>query len=773
MNDFDPYLKWLGIRESTRPPNHYRLLGIELFEDDKDVIAAAVERQSTFVRSFQNSEHHQHALQILSELEVAKTCLLDRPAKLAYDERLHSGPLKSLNPIPNHGSAFPELIETAPDRPGHNRKTRDNRWRSEGVSSESTAPAIRTKPKRANAGRVWIMLFAWVSSGAAAIFVASWIIDSGFLDQFRSEHVLNEPGAVQAKNRIARKPELEKKPPKDLALPKPDQNKPIQHKPGPAPVVEPEQAIINKENIIAPMPWDGNRFPEIPHLLLTPDSEIDSLLQATRAAIAVRDFDRAEKEWNRVSNRSKRLDRSTRVGQMIVELKGFWAIAMTRAQRLGPGDSFVFRGVPVQVFRATAKGISVRVVGHENQTKYFPIDIKNIDRDLVAAVAEIDNTFDRMQIKKYLQMDFAHDPEKLDQILALAESRNTAVNDADPNSDPNPKKRVAVLDPGRPFKNPADAIAPPPAKKKLPVPADEVIVDSRRIVKQLFPEGYGKLHSTTAKQGVAREMIRRSSKSTNNPEHVFALLSESANIAQSIGDGATGLKALENLKSQFQIDYWDLVRSFVVVTTKNADTVKQKVALTKLFRSLTVNAIKEKQYDFAKFLAHKATTITSDVGSRSEHDQAVLLKNETKELARLATRANQARLTLKANPDNGKANSDLGTFLCLVENDFEKGLENWTNSSVKEERLIAVLEQKIKTAPAENSESQLGDAWFELGKDKKTFRDAQCLARAKFWKELALEKVEGLYRKKLETEIDEIEALLNKLPSVIAARDEN
>ena len=34
VEDFDPYYRWLGIRDQQRPPNFYRLLGLELFEDD-------------------------------------------------------------------------------------------------------------------------------------------------------------------------------------------------------------------------------------------------------------------------------------------------------------------------------------------------------------------------------------------------------------------------------------------------------------------------------------------------------------------------------------------------------------------------------------------------------------------------------------------------------------------------------------------------------------------------------------------------------------------
>ena len=35
-HEFDPYHQWLGIAPSDQPPNHYRLLGLQLFEPNAD-----------------------------------------------------------------------------------------------------------------------------------------------------------------------------------------------------------------------------------------------------------------------------------------------------------------------------------------------------------------------------------------------------------------------------------------------------------------------------------------------------------------------------------------------------------------------------------------------------------------------------------------------------------------------------------------------------------------------------------------------------------------
>ena len=50
---FDPYYEWLGIRPKDQPPNHYRLLGIDLFEENLNVIERAADRQMAHIRTYQ------------------------------------------------------------------------------------------------------------------------------------------------------------------------------------------------------------------------------------------------------------------------------------------------------------------------------------------------------------------------------------------------------------------------------------------------------------------------------------------------------------------------------------------------------------------------------------------------------------------------------------------------------------------------------------------------------------------------------------------------
>ena len=89
-NTFDPYHKWLGIPPREQPPNHYRLLGISLFESDPDVIDAAASKQATYLQSCATGPHVALSQKILNEVAAARLCLLNREKKAEYDKRLQA-----------------------------------------------------------------------------------------------------------------------------------------------------------------------------------------------------------------------------------------------------------------------------------------------------------------------------------------------------------------------------------------------------------------------------------------------------------------------------------------------------------------------------------------------------------------------------------------------------------------------------------------------------------------------------------------------------------
>ena len=87
-NGIDAYHKWLSIPPQDQPPNHYRLLGLGLFESDADVVAAAADRQMAHVQTYKTGPHSELSQKLLNEISAAKLCLLRPQKKAAYDRAI-------------------------------------------------------------------------------------------------------------------------------------------------------------------------------------------------------------------------------------------------------------------------------------------------------------------------------------------------------------------------------------------------------------------------------------------------------------------------------------------------------------------------------------------------------------------------------------------------------------------------------------------------------------------------------------------------------------
>jgi tetratricopeptide (TPR) repeat protein len=114
---FDPYYRWFGIPPAEQPPNHYRLLGITLFEEQADAIEAAAEQRMVFLRNHQLGKHGDLTQRLLNEVATAQICLLDPKKKVEYDERLcadgASG--KASSAVLPVAERLPDEDEIAPD----------------------------------------------------------------------------------------------------------------------------------------------------------------------------------------------------------------------------------------------------------------------------------------------------------------------------------------------------------------------------------------------------------------------------------------------------------------------------------------------------------------------------------------------------------------------------------------------------------------------------------------------------------------------------------
>jgi hypothetical protein len=126
---FDPYYHWLGIPPHEQPPNHYRLLSIQLFEPNPQVIQNAVDRLMAHLRTFQTGRRAAESQRLLNEISRAKICLLNPKKRAEYDRKLKAqlspaGPPVTTAPASEVAPAPTPSVAIHANRPGRRRTVR-------------------------------------------------------------------------------------------------------------------------------------------------------------------------------------------------------------------------------------------------------------------------------------------------------------------------------------------------------------------------------------------------------------------------------------------------------------------------------------------------------------------------------------------------------------------------------------------------------------------------------------------------------------------------
>ncbi len=112
--EFDPYHKWLGIPPAEQPANFYRLLALNPFESDPDVIEAAADARIAHLRSLQTGKFGDLTQPLLNEVTSARLCLLKPERKATYDASLRAQlAARYASPPPPEPVASPEPVQAS------------------------------------------------------------------------------------------------------------------------------------------------------------------------------------------------------------------------------------------------------------------------------------------------------------------------------------------------------------------------------------------------------------------------------------------------------------------------------------------------------------------------------------------------------------------------------------------------------------------------------------------------------------------------------------
>lgn len=179
MPDFDPYHKWLGISPQHQPPNHYRLLSLDLYESDPDVIDAAVDRIAAFLQDVATGPQAKESQKLLNEIAGARLCLLDRSQKAIYDGKLKTELAQAIWPPEGENVAPPpppvapafaiDTTSTAAAKRPAVRKSSPSRHAISTAPKTDASPAANKKTKPTKQQASPLLMLSFVSGGVLLI----------------------------------------------------------------------------------------------------------------------------------------------------------------------------------------------------------------------------------------------------------------------------------------------------------------------------------------------------------------------------------------------------------------------------------------------------------------------------------------------------------------------------------------------------------------------------------------------------------------------------
>lgn len=767
---FDPYLKWLGIRDRQRPPNHYRLLGLDLFESDRETIANAADRQMAHLRTFQNGPQSALSQRLLNEVAAAKLCLLNAEKKEAYDARLRRqaearagdaraphAPLEAVEPL------LPDLSQSDPRLRTYRLRRKSplpmllavglviavfavglyfllpstGEAPSQGVAraplqhvpaTDATAPP-RARNDRSSSGEP--------ASTPSARESVETFLESSKDDEpaAREPDIDAEPGEPPAGDTGERSPAA------DAELAADEPSKPIDS----VPATESPQSRPSVDPPVQSSP------------------EVVEAMAFVRNALANRDLDAARQRLDMAEGLDAtpaqrfELQRLRFVFDCLAE---FWEAAQRSASSLKPGDELIVDGWPCEVIDTQGDELVLQTRQPDGtaQRLRFPrqrvIALVDLPAPYFLALVERIRPGDartRLLLGVFLAFDRNGEPSAARRYWEEAARGGASVAEV--------LEEFAVVH-GDAAGESTEASAPRWEGPKLPPPDEIEQTAARREMESLFADDFANARTPEARLALAEKLLAAGADTRNNAAARYVLLREARNLAAEAGETSVAYAAIDALAWQHDIEprAWRLETLELMGRNARGRDVHQRIAEAAL--QLLNAALADDDFEAARQASQHARTAAGRVRDRDLVREAAAADRRLQAVEEAYQSAAAQRDLLATDPDDAEANLAWGKYLCFVKRDWSRGLPHLARGADESLRELAEADLARPYDPLERL--ALADAWWERAADAEREAKPPLQERAAYWYELAAPFLAGIHRAKVDTRRKEWEASLGR-----------
>lgn len=821
MADFDPYLKWLGIRESSRPINHYRLLGLDLFEDDADVIAMAADRQMSHIRTYQGGPNGDLSQQLLNELARARRCLLMAEKKQEYDAELR---LAQSSAVPMAPVAVPPAIPPALSQPGQGAAhgspepavavavvpgSSDLRSAvplsgEDTIDIQSAAHSMADAKKR-EFKKLLLLGFAWLSGGVGAVGVAAAIISSGILGTQPQKEPAEEGGGLEVTAVAAEPTGLPASPVVEAEIPKVGSKKAGGPK-ADSPKVDSPEDNARASEVVSGGDSDVVK-PAVESVKLPPATEprytlknlvgypkqVPSLMgvfgEAKRCIV--------EKKISLLGPTPLSSDQVIEVipdgGAIVIGLSlatdqkgrvlsicpvyhtGFRAFAGDAFGRDGSDPSVAAEGESVLFLAKPGYALAGLEFSKAEPSQGCRANFMKISGNTLDPEDEYSSEW--LGGKSALKQVVGN-PQGLP-VVGLSASfepsgalSRLSLFAMDATAESVPKKPDSSLAsdglPGffeeKPEMSSSDRADSKPEGDeavepivKLLRPDSRTRAKSKKKIAGLLQSIENGARTASDRRSAAKELIEDA---ITEEDFVvrYILWMKAVELGEDSGDAIAVVDAMRLLDQYYEIDFWKEVLESLDSAARNVSS-----RTVRDFKRTTDALIREAEeqgrYEIAVKYLSFAIRQSKKVKDSESLDEYQAIEKRVKKFRDLSTGNQKAIAVLVSNPEDPLANLNRGDFLFVIEDDFENAIPHWQNS--EDVKLLSMLDLHAELGSKNREEIlPLADALAKLGEAARSPRDLKFLARALAIYKKSVRSLSGLEKQSVNQKIDAIKQKL-------------
>ncbi len=808
---FDAYYEWLGIPPKHQPPNHYRLLGIELFEQNANVIERGADRQMTHVRTFQAGRHAKESQRLLNELSTAKICLLDPQKRAAYDAALRqqeSVKRQVAGGDPDGG------VQAVPRQPADPAKP---------IVSELpafTRGRLQRPPRQIT--KFWVFQVVAASVAIISLAIVLAVVLSRSTDdatQTGQGNVAANPAQTQPApaqhpgstavasippnvtvQPLAARPASDRSEPSPAApTPSPDNASPAPSAPMPSPPPTPVSPPPATPAPAAPAAKEGTEQPSPVRLVVR---QAVSIQGSAGMVDPAKDF--TAEIWFRPATSMPPAGNYVMGSATVAEgttsdlgLSG-WQIAFVpsgtessdevklvarwgkQTGKAGETSTVVNRvnsewhhlAVCVGASQGGERLMRVWLDGKQSlQQKLTPGELRTGSNDFCVGVPPegpkewaVLSDVRGVRLSSTVRYSAEFTPEvdlaKDDQTVCLLDFRGAAPNRLDDLSGRESEGRIQggtrigqdseaiVLD--------AELMTRLPARvssEKQPAPPREVIAKEVSRLRESLKKEITAANEPPEQVALCVDLLRKSRGETSSTTR-YALLDLALETAIAAGNAQYALRIIPEIESHFRVDVWTMRADSLVKLAPNAKSYTDRRAAAELAICLADRAMEGKAFEAAEKLLGAAQKASGRVRDPLLTRMTSLRSRELSAAQKMAAQLEAAQRQLDGGGTSAEDNAVVGRYLIFLRNDWEAG---WKYLAAGKESAIQDLAKKELAQPASaDDQLALGNTWLNWAKTAGDTEQNTGWLRAQHWIELAVPQLKGPEQVRANKELEEL-----------------